>query len=295
MKAILNNNDILYFENFTELFDYQCIEKIQYLDCDNMKISELPNTIIKLSNLMTLSLNHNLLTFLPINLPPNLKTIYLNFNYFKEVPKEICNLSNLEILLMYSNKISSITPEINKLKNLKVLGLSYNILSNIPKEIGELKKLNQLELKENNIFSLPKTIIELQNLKTLSLSNNKLSRLPKKMDKLVLLEILDLDNNSLSFIPKEIFTLTNLVGISVNFNKLNNLPKIIQKSSIKYVSCIYNNLNNNYEDERIIINANNLKRIDSILTIRKLNNTYLKNELENNLLEMIKKTVSINI
>ena len=165
---------------------------------------------------------------------------------------------------------------ISKLKNLKILGLSYNIISNLPKEIGKLPNLKTLELKENNLYSIPKSIVELYNLEKLLLSNNKLTHLPKKIDKLCNLLKLDLDNNKITFLPKKLFNLPYLIGISINFNKLHNLPKTFRMSKIKYLSCIYNNLSDEYDDERLILNIKDLSKIDSILTIYKINQTVNK-------------------
>jgi Leucine-rich repeat (LRR) protein len=294
MKVILSNNEVKYFDSMAEILDSQSIDKIQYLELDNLNLLFLPDDIEKLSNLMYLSINHNRIDTLP-KLPKTIKILYLNFNHFKTIPDEIIELPNLEILLMYSNKITSIPININKLKTLKTLGLSYNMISHLPKEIGELKSLKTLELKENLLYSLPKSIVDLQNLRNLLLSNNKISRLPKKMDKLTLLEKLDLDNNNLSFLTKEVFNLPNLVGISINFNKLHNLPKSFKTSNIKYLCCIYNNLSDEYNDNRLITNAKELSKVDSILTIHKINQTFIKNQINTNLYDLIKKTMEINI
>ena len=47
-------------------------------------------------------------------------------------------------------------------------------------------------------------------------------------------------------------------------------------SKIKYLSCIYNNLSDEYDDERLILNIKDLSKIDSILTIYKINQTFNK-------------------
>jgi Leucine-rich repeat (LRR) protein len=294
MKAVLINNEVKYFETIDEIFTSSEIDKIQYLELDNMNFLSLPDEISKLSSLICLSINHNEINTLP-KLPNSLKILYINFNNFKTIPEEIIELPNLEILLMYSNKITTIPLTINKLKSLKTLGLSYNIISHLPKEIGELKNLKHLELKENNISTLPKTLVDMTNLLNLSLSNNKLNRLPKKMDKLNFLEKLDLDNNNLCFLTKEVFNLPNLIGISINFNKLHNLPKSFKTSKIKYLCCIYNNLQDTYDDKRLILNAKDLSKVDSILTIHKINKSIVKNQFKNNLFNLIKKTMEINI
>ena len=92
---------------FDEIFNSPNIDKIKNLEFDNCNLLSLPNEIINLSNLTCLSINHNHLDSLP-KLPINLKILYINFNNFKTIPDEIIELPNLEILLMYSNKISII-------------------------------------------------------------------------------------------------------------------------------------------------------------------------------------------
>ena len=278
MKVILLNNVVKYYDSINEIFNSFYIDKIKYLELDNLNLLSLPNEIEKLSNLICLSINHNHLYCLP-KLPINLKILYINFNNFITIPDEIIELPNLEILLMYSNKISLIPVTISKLKSLKILGLSYNKINNLPKEIGTLSNLKTLELKENNLYSIPKSIIELYNLENLSLSNNKLSRLPKRIDKLYLLKKLDLDNNNINFLPKKLFNLPNLIGILINFNKLRNLPKSFKMSEIKYLSCICNNLSDEYDDERLILNIKDLSKIESILTIYKINQNILFREV----------------
>ena len=80
-----------------------------------------------------------------------------------------------------------------------------------------------------------------------------------------------MDNNDLCFLTKEIFTLPNLLGISINFNKLHNLPKTFKTSKIKYLCCMYNNLPEEYNDKRLIMGIKDLPKVDSILTIYKIN------------------------
>lgn len=94
------------------------------------------------------------------------------FPELKEFPKEMCELTQLETVLIMNNKIESVPAEIGKLTALAKLDLTGNNLKTLPPEIGQLTNLKTLKLNKNPIESLPKEIGNLENLKTLTLSGN---------------------------------------------------------------------------------------------------------------------------
>jgi Leucine rich repeat len=67
---------------------------------------------------------------------------------------------DLQELTLWSNRLSSLPPEIGKLTNLQELVLSNNRLSSLPPEIGTLTSLQWLDLSNNQI-SLPLEIDKL--------------------------------------------------------------------------------------------------------------------------------------
>jgi hypothetical protein len=81
--------------------------------------------------------------------------------FYSDIPKELFNLLNLEILRLEQNYLQgSIPSEIGKLKNLRILNLRYNKLSGqIPKELYQLKNLVELELAGNNLTGTASTDI----------------------------------------------------------------------------------------------------------------------------------------
>ena len=89
--------------------------------------------------------------------------------------------------------------------NIKLLSLVGNDLSSLPKSIGLLTKLTYLSLVGNKLSSLPESIKKLTKLRNLYLDNNKLRTVPesiKKLTKLTKLSLFNnpLDNNTLSFL-----------------------------------------------------------------------------------------------
>jgi hypothetical protein len=108
------------------------------------------------------------------------------------------NLTSLEVLDLYSNKISGIPTEIGNLKALTTLFLGDNEISSLPAGIGGLTNLKWLFLDSNRISGLPPEIGSLGNLNYLCLSNNDLSgSFPGELYNLKL-SVLDLRNNRLS-------------------------------------------------------------------------------------------------
>jgi Leucine rich repeat len=90
---------------------------------------------------------------------------------------------DLQELTLWSNRLSSLPPEIGKLTNLQELVLSNNRLSSLPPEIGTLTSLQWLDLSNNQLSNLPPEIDKLTSLQWLDLSNNQIS-LPLEIDKL---------------------------------------------------------------------------------------------------------------
>ncbi|KAM3239377.1 hypothetical protein P3L10_014411 [Capsicum annuum] len=156
-----------------------------------------------------------------------------------EIPKEISNLIELEVLDLADNSFSGSLPmeifnisrlrrfnlSINKLtgffgdyickfQHLVVLDLSSNnMVGFLPPRIGNLKSATKMDLSMNQFSNgIPREIGELQNLAHLSLRHNKLQgAIPDSMSNMVGLEFLDLSHNNISgIIPKSLEKLQNL-------------------------------------------------------------------------------------
>ena len=141
-----------------------------------------------------------------------------------EIPPEIGNLINLEILFLHGNHLTGEIPsEIGNLINLEFLFLNNNQLSGeIPSELGNLTNLEYFYLFYNQLTGeIPRELGNLINLKWLFLDNNQLTgEIPLEIASLTNLERLYLQYNQLTGeIPSEV-CLYNIWDMSFRNNKL---------------------------------------------------------------------------
>jgi len=126
-----------------------------------------------------------------------------------------------------NNQLTSLPPEIGRLKSVIALDLDGNQLTSVPPEIGQLKGLTKLNLAFNRLTSLPPEIGRLKGLTALDLSRNRLASLPPEIGQLTGLTTLDLGGNQLTSLPPEIGRLTGLRMLNLNVNPLKDPPQEI--------------------------------------------------------------------
>ena len=153
---------------------------------------------------------------------PNLESLSMNINMINFLPADLGKLGKLTALSLNLNKISSLPAEMANLKNLKVLDLGKNNFNKFPDLITGYTNLEVLNFENNPIQALPPAINALKNLKTLTLTNcYDLLALPTQIGELTNLEELDLSNCAkLKSLPKEINNLKNLKVLDVQGTKL---------------------------------------------------------------------------
>ncbi len=156
-----------------------------------------------------------------------------------QIPAEVCELKNLEVLKLSNNELASLPESISRLENLTSLDLSNNELTVLPELITKLQNLTTLDLSNNKLTVLPESISQLQNLTTLYLSYNELTVLPESISQLRNLTTLYLSNNKLSTVPDWISQLQNLTTLDLSNNKLTVLPESI--SQLQNLTTLYLN------------------------------------------------------
>ncbi len=171
------------------------LTNLKYLNIAENRLYDIPETIQYLTNLRQFILNHNYLTNLlyinnlfklelldissnnlkflnGIHKLTNLKTFIANSNSISEIPDEICNLHNLEILNLSNNRLLTLPENIGKLKSLKELYLARNQIKKLPDSIEDLKNLEIIDISYNNLIEIPDTIKKLPRIKKIYTKNN---------------------------------------------------------------------------------------------------------------------------
>ena len=197
------------------------------------QITNLPESIAKLSNLTWLDLSKNQITNLPESMAKlsNLTGLDLRGNQITNLPESMAKLSNLTQLYLSENKITNLPESMAKLSNLTLLDLSKNQITNLPESMAKLSNLTLLNLRGNQITNLPESMAKLSNLTQLYLSENKITNLPESMAKLSNLTGLDLRGNQITNLPESMAKLSNLTQLNLSKNQITNLPESIANLS----------------------------------------------------------------
>jgi internalin A len=172
------------------------------------------------------------------------KKLSLLWMNLTELPIEIGDLTNLEILDLTCNQLNYLPNSIGKLKNLTSLHLWHNKLITLPDSIGDLESLVYLDISDNQISILPRYFSRLTNLTSLYIKNNQLKALPESIGQFTNLIFLYLSYNEIDTLPNSIGELSSLKSFHINDNGLQSLPESIgQLTNLQFLNLRGNKLN----------------------------------------------------
>lgn len=195
---------------------------LQILVIDNQQITNLPNTIGKISSLEQLELYTESLPVLP----------------------DLSMLQNLVVFKASTGKIIKLHPSFATLKNVKYFSLTGMVNFKVfPSEICGMESLEELEIELRNAATIPDSIEYLTKLKTLYLNDcNKIKALPVTLSKLENLEFICIsgDGHDIDMTPlltmKTVFSLMlircNYVAVAKQLQQATNLKEFIVPTSI---------------------------------------------------------------
>lgn len=226
-----------------------------------IKSEHVPVVVYELENLRILDLKHTKINYLPENNLKNLNNLYVDNNYFDNFPEFSLKpmTENLKILTISNNLLKEIPNELVNLVNLEILDLSFNSISSIPKRLN-LINLKELLLNDNYLSSLNKSMTSLKNLERLTLNNNQLNDIADYLFDSVKLVYLDLSYNNLTKISAKICNLKclkeahhyeklNKTGLWVIGNPLTIPPKEIwQTNNVKKIFDFLSSYNQRHID-----------------------------------------------
>ncbi|MED6143491.1 hypothetical protein PIB30_006751 [Stylosanthes scabra] len=212
------------------------------------QVDWLPDSIGKLSSLVTLDLSENRIMALPATIGglSSLTRLDLHSNRITELPDSIGDLLSLVFLDLRGNQLTSLPASFGRLIRLEELDLSSNMLPVLPDTIGSLVSLKILNVETNDIEEIPHSIGNCTKLRELRADYNRLKALPEAVGKIQSLEILSVRYNNLKQLPTTMSSLTNLKELDVSFNELESVPESLCFAT----SLVKMNIGNNFADMR---------------------------------------------
>lgn len=170
------------------------------------------------------------------------RTIYNPTIEFYSVEGALKHINNASKLRIINQQLTSLSPEVGKLKYLVLLDLENNELQSLPEELAELHYLKEFYAPRNNLDFLPTGVSEMRQLKIIGLANNNFTDFPVELLSLRKLRKLDLSNNNISLIPAGISDLKKLKTIILSNNNIQDLPEEFFNLNLKEINFEGNDL-----------------------------------------------------
>ncbi|MBT6483710.1 MAG: leucine-rich repeat protein [Planctomycetaceae bacterium] len=205
---------------------------VRELSLRGMELTEMPESLYRLSQLQTLDLDRNRLTALPESLGrlSQLQTLSLDNNRLTALPESLGQLSQLQTLDLDNNQLTALPESLGELSQLQTLLLDNNQLTALSESLGQLSQLQELYLQRNQLTALPESLGLLSQLQKLYLFGNRLTALPESLGQLWQLQLLDLEANQLTALPESLGQLSQLRRLDLGDNPgLRLLPEIIDQ------------------------------------------------------------------
>lgn len=214
------------------------------------QIEWLPDSIGKLSRLVSLDLSENRILVLPSTIGglSSLTKLDLHSNRIAQLPDAIGDLLSLVSLDLSANDLTTLPATFGRLVRLEELDLSSNRLPALPDSIGSLASLKILNVETNDIEEIPHTIGHCSSLKELRADYNRLKALPEAVGKIESLEVLSVRYNNIKQLPTTVSSLLSLRELDVSFNELESVPENLCFAT----SLVKMNIGNNFADLRYL-------------------------------------------
>lgn len=222
-----DGNDL---ERLTELPEsLSRLTQLQSLELTGNQLSTLPDSLSQLTQLRSLKLSLNQLTTLPDSLGQltQMQSLDLSDNRLTALPESLSQLTQLQSLDLSNNRLTAPPESLSQLTQLQSLNLSNTQLTSLPESLVQMRQLQLLDLSRNELRAIPEWLGELTQLRSLDLSNNRLTVLPQSLGQLKDLRVLALWQNSLRALPASIGQLRKLEKLLLPINQLKTIPKSI--------------------------------------------------------------------
>ncbi|XP_061735144.1 leucine-rich repeat-containing protein 58-like [Nerophis ophidion] len=173
----------------------------------------------------------------------NTAQLYLHYNRLSSLPSSVTSFSNLQLLDVSSNGLTTLTEDITRLAKLRTLIAKNNHLDelSLPKGFGSMQ-LEVVNFSGNRFEEIPLQCTKLRRLQSLSLGGNRLKSIPAEIENLTSLEMLYLGGNFITTIPPEVANLPYLSYLVLCDNRIQSVPpQLTRLHSLRSLS-LHNNL-----------------------------------------------------
>ncbi len=178
------------------------LQTLTKLDVSINGLSDLPNTMSRMTRLKVCRVTNNILTSLGT----------------------IDHIDSLEKLDIFANRISNLPSSFTRLTRLTSIEMAYHF-ENIPDVVFLLTNLQSLKMMRSaQPLQLQEEITKLLNLTELDLSENRIASIPPFLDRLSNLRCLDLQDNHISSIPPTFGNFSQLSALNLSKNRLSEIP-----------------------------------------------------------------------
>lgn len=205
------------------------LTKLTSLDLSGNELRTVPECIERLTRLQTLDISDNKLTTQPepISQLSQLQTLNVSSNQLTGLSESMSQLSQLRTMDVSNNRLTEFPESLAQLATLEELHIGANALNMLPQCLNRITSLRHLYVQSNRLVMLPKWIVEFKELRTLNLSDNLLKELPESLSGLTCLQTLDLSGNDLARLPESLRNLTQLNELYLHRNDRLKIPREI--------------------------------------------------------------------
>ena len=194
-------------------------QELKRLDLSGLALRELPENFGVLSELIVLNLSNNQLQSLPQSMAAmtKLSNLDLRRNHFSKLPQVLIYLP-LSSLNLSGNMLDDVS-EIKAYSELRVLDLSVNAITTMDGVISKDNELRTLNLSCNYLKDVTELLAVLPNTQRLDLSGNMLTQIPESIGEMERLVELKVSDNIVEHIDDRLFTL-GIDTLDLSSNKI---------------------------------------------------------------------------
>jgi hypothetical protein len=198
----------------------QRLTGLEILSLSNNDLTELPESVVLMTNLRELNVLRNRLTSLPakIGLMCSLQRLEVANNLLELMPISFGGLNMMERIDFECNQLRLLPENLDNMTSCRFLNVNHNRLTRLPRCLARMPSLTSLSATHNLISYIPADLTQNINIKILRLSCNKITVVPEKIGELKRLREFSVDWNDIKLLPLTFYQLRRLKTCRIDGN-----------------------------------------------------------------------------